>query len=83
MLTRRLFSLKLRGKNSGQNHIKTMKETLEELCVIGDIIEEEDRDIYLLASLSDSFNLLVNVPRREIVTECLFYKETKNKKKGS
>ena len=35
-----------------------MKETLEELCVIGDIIEEEDSDIYLVGSLSDSFNLL-------------------------
>ena len=65
-----------------------MTEIFEELCIIGDIIEEEDQVIYLLASQSDSFNMLVTaleanakVPRWEIVTERLIYEETKIKQK--
>ena len=58
MLRRSLFSFKLREGTPVQSHIKTMAEIFEELCIIGDIIEE-DRVIYLLASLPDSFNMLV------------------------
>ena len=62
-----------------------MIENFEESCVIGDIIEE-DWVIYFLASLPDSFNMLVTaleanaeLPRREIVTKRLLYEETKIK----
>lgn len=89
-LRRRLFSLRLKEGNPVQNHIKTLMEIFEELCVIGDTIEEEDKVIYLLASLPDSFNMLVTelkanaeVPRWEIVTERLLYEETKSKQKDT
>jgi hypothetical protein len=52
----------------------------------GDSISEEDRVVHLLASLSDSFNMLVTaleanaaVPKMEVVTEWLLYKERKLK----
>ena len=57
-LRKRQFSLKLREGNPDQSHIKKMTEIFEELCVISDIIQV-DRVIYLLATLPDSFNMLV------------------------
>ncbi len=46
------------------------------LSVVGDRIEEEDRVVHLLASLPDSFNMLVtafeaceDVTKMEVVTE--------------
>ena len=87
MLRRKLFSLKLREGNPVQSHIKMTTEIFEELCVISDVIEE-DQVIYLLASLPDSFDMLVTalqvnaeVSHWEIVTERLLYKETKIKQK--
>ena len=53
-----------------------MTELFNELAIVGDEIDEEDRVVYLLASLPDSFNTLVtaleaneDVPKMEIVTE--------------
>ena len=42
-----------------QEHIKTLTKLFNELAVVGDMIKEEDRVVYLLASLPDSFNTLV------------------------
>ncbi len=36
-----------------------MTEIFEALAVIGDAVSEEDRVVHLLASLSESFNVLV------------------------
>ena len=65
--------------------MKEMTELFNELAVVGDKIEE-DRVVYLLASLPESFNTLVtalevnkDVPKMEIVTERLFYEEQKLK----
>ena len=55
----RLHSLTLRDGESVQEHIKTMTELFNELAIVGDAIEEEDRVVYLLASLPDSINTLV------------------------
>ena len=60
-----------------QDHIKTMLETFNELSIVGDPITDKDRVVYLLASLSESFNTLVTgyilsnpaVPEMEIVIE--------------
>ena len=59
-----------------------MTELFNELAVVGDAIEEEDRVVYLLASLPDSFNTLVtaleaneDIPRMEVVTERLIHAE--------
>ena len=61
VLRRRLHSLRLRDGESVQEHIKTMIELFNELAIVGDAIDEEDRVVYLLASLPDSFNTLVTV----------------------
>lgn len=57
-----------------------LTETFDALSVVGDHIEEEGRVVHLLASLPDSFNVLVtaleasvDVPKMEVVTERLLY----------
>jgi hypothetical protein len=88
-LRRRLHSLQLKDGESVQNHIKAMTELFNELAIVGDAIEEEDRVVYLLASLPDSFNTLVTaleaseeVPKMEVVTERLLHAERKRREKS-
>ena len=57
-LRRRLHSLQLKERQSVQEHVKALTEIFNELTVIGDNIDE-DRVIYLLASLPDSYEMLV------------------------
>ena len=59
-----------------------MTETFEALAVIGDPVSEEDCVVHLLASLPESFNMLVTaleasseVPKMETVTERLLHEE--------
>ena len=86
----RLHLLQLKDGESVQGHIKAMTELFNELAIVGDAIEEEDRVVYLLASLPDSFNTLVtaleaneDVPKMEVVTEWLLHAERKQKEKSS
>ena len=58
-LRRKLFALKLKEGGSVNDHIKTMSEIFEALAVISDAVSEEDRVLHLLASLPESFNMLV------------------------
>ena len=85
-LRRKLHSLRLKDDESVQDHIKTMLETFNELSIVGDAITDEDRVIYLLASLPESFNTLVTVlqsnptvPEIETVIERLMHEERKLK----
>ena len=48
-LVLRRHSLRLRDGESVQEHIKTMIELFNELAIVGDAIDEEDRVVYLLA----------------------------------
>ena len=88
-LRRKLFSMKLKEGASVNEHVKTMTEVFEELAVIGDPVPEEDRVVHLLASLPESFDMLVtalkaqsdNVPKWELVTERLLHEEIKRKEK--
>ncbi len=89
-LRRRLHSMQLKDGTPVQDHIKSMTELFNELAIVGDAIDEEDRVVYLLASLPDSFNTLVtaleaneDVPKMEIVTERLLHSERKQKDKNS
>ena len=77
---RKLYSLKLGDKDFIQEHVKALTEIFDELSIIGDPISEEDRVVYLLASLPESYNVLVaaleansEVPKMEIVTERLLH----------
>ena len=67
-----------------------MSELFNELAIVGDAIEEEDRVVYLLASLPDSYNTLVTAletheefPKMEVATERLLHAERKQKEKSS
>ena len=74
-LRKKLYSLKLRDGDCMQQHLKTFMELFDELSVVGDAVEEEDRVINMLASLPDSYSTLVTaleasdkVPTWESVT---------------
>ena len=67
-----------------------MTEIFEELSIMGDPIEEEDRVVHLLSSLPESYDILVTaleaseyVPKMDIVTERLLREENKLKEKNS
>ena len=88
-LRRKLCSLWLKVGESVQKHIKSLTETFESLSVIGDPVSEEDRVVYLLASLPESFSMLVTafeanaeIPKMEVVTERLLSEERKMKERG-
>jgi len=55
----KLHSLQLKDGESAQTHIKVMVELFDSLCVAGETVSEKDRVVYLLASLPESYNVLV------------------------
>ncbi len=80
-LRRKLHSL---VGNSVKNHIRELTELFNALAEQDAPLSDEDRVIYLLASLPESFNVIVTafeandkVPKMEIVTEKLLYEERK------
>ena len=88
-LRRKLHSLKLKDGDSAHDHIKVMTELFDALTVAGETVSEEDRVVYLLASLPDTYNVLVtaleaneDVPKLEVVTERILHQERKMKDKG-
>ena len=87
-LRRKLHLVRLREEQSVQEHVKNMTEIFNELAIIGDTISDEDRAIYLLASLPETFSMLVTaleanneVPKMETVVERLLHEEHKQKEK--
>ena len=67
-----------------------MVEIFESLSVVGDAVEEEDRVVHILASLPESYQMLVTaleanaeVPKLEIVTERLLHEEKKLREKAA
>ena len=90
VLKKKLWGLKLKDKEPVQDHIKAMTEIFEELAIIGYPVEEEDRVVQLLASLPESFSMIVTaleacaeVPKLEVVTERLFHEERKLQEKSA
>ena len=86
MLRRKLHSLHLKEGESVQEHIKKITEICNELAAIEAPMDEEDRVVQLLASLSESYDTLVTVleanekvPSMETVIERLLYEERKAK----
>jgi len=64
--------------------IKKMTEVFDGLSAINAPLSEEDKVVYLLASLPESFNVLVTaletnaeVPKMSVVTERLLHTERK------
>ena len=65
-----------------------MMKLFNELAIVGDVIQDEGHVIYLLASLSDSFSMLVTaleankeVSMVEMITERILHEERKQKDK--
>ena len=90
-LKRKLFSMRLAEKGSVQDHIlKSMTEVCDELSAIGEPVKEENRVVYLLASLPECYNVLVTaleasaeVPTLAVVTKRLLHEETKMKNQSN
>lgn len=85
-LRRKLHSMKLKENESVQDHVKVMLEIFNELSVVGDAITDDDKVVYLLASLPESFDTLVtalesnvDVPQMDTVIERLIHEERKLK----
>ena len=73
-----------------QKHVKMLTEIFDELSIIGDPLDEKNQVVHLLASLLESYDLLVTaleaspeVLKLEIVTEGLLHEETKQRDKES
>jgi len=86
---RRLHSMRLKDGDSAQEHIKTMTELFDALAVAGETVSDEDRVVYLLASLPDMYNVLVTaleanaeVPKLEVVIERILHQERKTKEEA-
>ena len=81
--------MRLKDGDSAQEHIKTMTELFDALAVAGEMVSDEDRVVYLLASLPDSYNVLVTaleanaeVPKLEVVSEHILHQVRKIKERG-
>ena len=66
----------MKDNEPAQQHIKAMIEIFDELAVIGDPVDEEDRVVHILASLPESFSMLVvsdsirSLPRSSSIRSC-------------
>ena len=85
----KLYSLQQKAGDSVQEHIKAIVKIFDAVSVVGDQVPEEDRIVHLLASLPESYNMLVTaleanteVPKMEHVTEWLLHEERKLKDRG-
>ncbi|KAF2364394.1 hypothetical protein FHG87_004851 [Trinorchestia longiramus] len=78
--------MKLENGQNLQDHLKVFVELFEELAIIGDAMEEEERVIILLSSLPDGFSTLATaleanekIPAWEVVTERLLNEERRHR----
>ncbi|KAF2349449.1 hypothetical protein FHG87_019797 [Trinorchestia longiramus] len=78
--------MKLENGQNLQDHLKVFVELFEELAIIGDAMEEEERVIILLSLLPDGFSTLVTaleahekIPAWEVVSERLLNKERRQR----
>ena len=84
-LRKRLFTMRLSDSGSMREYIKKITETFDELAVVAEPVSDEDKVVYLLAGLPESYDVLVTalesgsdtVPGLETVTECLLREEQK------
>lgn len=87
-MRRKLHSMRMKEGDSVQGHIRQMTEVFNKLSAMDAPMSEEDRVICLLASLPDSFSVMVTaleasveVPKMDVVTERLLHEERKCKVK--
>jgi hypothetical protein len=68
-LRKKLITLKLKEGGSVNAHVKEMTETFESLSIVDAPVSEEDRVVYLLASLPDSYNMIVTALHGDAIRE--------------
>ena len=51
--------MKLKDGQSMQKHVKMLTEIFDELSIISDLLDEENQVVHLLASLPESYDMLV------------------------
>ena len=89
-LRKKLFTMRLKEGKSMKEHIKQMTEVFSELAALDEPVSDEDKVVYILASLPDSYDVLVtalesgseNIPALDTVTERLLREEEKLREKG-
>ncbi len=88
-LRKKLFTMKLDECGSMKEYLKGMVEVFDELAIVAEPVSDEDKVIYLLAGLPESYDVLVTalesgsetVPALDSVTERLLREEEKLKSK--
>ncbi|KAF2355079.1 hypothetical protein FHG87_014164 [Trinorchestia longiramus] len=85
-LKKKLFNMKLENGQKLQDHLKVFVELFEELAIICDAMEEEERVFILLSSLPDRFSTLVTaleanekIPAWEVLTGRLLNEERRQR----
>ena len=58
-LRKKLFTMKLGDSGPMREYIKTMMEIFDELAIVAEPISDEDKVVYLLAGLPESYDMLV------------------------
>ena len=58
-LQRKLYNLKLKDGESMQKHFRMLIRIFDGLSIIGDLLDEENQVVHLLASLPESYDMLV------------------------
>ena len=61
VLQRKLYNLKLKDGQSMQKHVKMLTKIFDELSIIGDLLDEENQVVHLLASLPESCESYLNL----------------------
>ena len=56
--------MRLKEGDSMKEHVKQMTEVFGELAVIDEPVSEEDKVVYILASLPDAYDVLSRVAQR-------------------
>ena len=90
ILSRELYMLHLEPGKSVQDYVKEMTEIFNDLTVIGAPLDDADKVVHLLDSLSESYDTVVTaieanekVPTMEVVIDQLTNKEKKVKEHES
>ena len=61
VLQRKLYNLKLKDGQSMQKHVRMLTKIFDELSIIGDLLDEENQVVHLLASLPESCESYLNL----------------------
>lgn len=89
-LKRKLYNMKMQRNDNLQSHLKILTEIFDSLSIVGSPMDEADKVITMLASVSDKYSMVVtaleshdNVPSWESASTKLLHEESKMAKKDN